>query len=103
MASRSCGSPFRIDPSFCRLGVTEMKPQNREAFFCCARSVDLSFCARNVIASSRMNRRIIKALNTLEAAGYDQIMNVSDHTQRVFDSDLSKLTQMVAEMGGLVQ
>jgi len=30
-------------------------------------------------------------------------MNVSDHTQRVFDSDLSKLTQMVAEMGGLAQ
>src|SRR6202051_4745220 len=30
-------------------------------------------------------------------------MNVSDHPQRVFDSDLSKLTQMVAEMGGLAQ
>ncbi|HLN40742.1 MAG TPA: PhoU domain-containing protein, partial [Xanthobacteraceae bacterium] len=30
-------------------------------------------------------------------------MNVSDHTQRVFDSDLGKLTQMVAEMGGLAQ
>src|ERR1700684_256790 len=50
-----------------------------------------------------MNRRIIKALNTLDAAGCDQIMNVSDHTQRVFDSDLNKLTQMVAEMGGLAQ
>jgi phosphate transport system protein len=37
------------------------------------------------------------------ANGCDQIMNVSDHTQRVFDSDLSKLTQMVAEMGGLAQ
>src|ERR1700761_6174614 len=30
-------------------------------------------------------------------------MNVPDHTQRVFDSDLGKLTQMVAEMGGLAQ
>jgi phosphate transport system protein len=30
-------------------------------------------------------------------------MNVSDHTTRVFDSDLIKLTQMVAEMGGLAQ
>ena len=30
-------------------------------------------------------------------------MNVTDHTQRVFDSDLGKLTQMVAEMGGLAQ
>jgi phosphate transport system protein len=37
------------------------------------------------------------------ADGCDQIMNVSDHTQRVFDSDLGKLTQMVAEMGGLAQ
>jgi phosphate transport system protein len=30
-------------------------------------------------------------------------MNVSDHTTRVFDSDLIKLTQMVARMGGLAQ
>ncbi len=30
-------------------------------------------------------------------------MNVSDHTTRVFDSDLIKLTQMVAQMGGLAQ
>ncbi len=30
-------------------------------------------------------------------------MNVSDHTARVFDSDLIKLTQMVAQMGGLAQ
>ena len=30
-------------------------------------------------------------------------MNVSDHTTRVFDSDLIKVTQMVAEMGGLAQ
>jgi phosphate transport system protein len=37
------------------------------------------------------------------SANGDQIMNVSDHTQRVFDSDLGKLTQMVAEMGGLAQ
>jgi phosphate transport system protein len=37
------------------------------------------------------------------ANGCDEIMNVPDHTQRVFDSDLSKLTQMVAEMGGLAQ
>jgi NADH:ubiquinone oxidoreductase subunit 4 (subunit M) len=27
-------------------------------------------------------------------------MNVSDHTTRVFDSDLIKLTQLVAQMGG---
>ena len=31
------------------------------------------------------------------------MMNVSDHTMRVFDSDLIKLTQMVARMGGLAQ
>jgi phosphate transport system protein len=30
-------------------------------------------------------------------------MNVSDHTARVFDTDLIKLTQMVAQMGGLAQ
>jgi phosphate transport system protein len=30
-------------------------------------------------------------------------MNVPDHTTRVFDSDLIKLTQMVAQMGGLAQ
>ena len=30
-------------------------------------------------------------------------MIVSDHTARVFDADLSKLTQRVAEMGGLAQ
>ena len=30
-------------------------------------------------------------------------MNVSDHTTRVFDSDLIKVTQMVARMGGLAQ
>jgi phosphate transport system protein len=30
-------------------------------------------------------------------------MNVSDHTTRVFDSDLIKLTQLVARMGGLAQ
>src|SRR5580698_8068383 len=80
-----------------------MKPQDRDVHFCYAANSVCSFRARNVIASSRMNRRIIKALNTLDAAGCDQIMNVSDHTQRVFDSDLSKLTQMVAEMGGLAQ
>jgi phosphate transport system protein len=31
------------------------------------------------------------------------MMNISDHTTRIFDSDLTKLTQMVAEMGGLAQ
>jgi phosphate transport system protein len=30
-------------------------------------------------------------------------MNASDHTTKVFDADLIKLTQMVAQMGGLVQ
>jgi len=30
-------------------------------------------------------------------------MNVSDHTTRAFDSDLIKLTQMVAHMGGFAQ
>ncbi|MGD0024772.1 MAG: phosphate signaling complex protein PhoU [Xanthobacteraceae bacterium] len=30
-------------------------------------------------------------------------MNVSDHTTKIFDSDLTKLTQMVARMGGLAQ
>ncbi len=30
-------------------------------------------------------------------------MNVSDHTARVFDTDLIKLTQMVAQMGGFAQ
>jgi phosphate transport system protein len=30
-------------------------------------------------------------------------MNVPDHTTKVFDVDLIKLTQMVAQMGGLVQ
>jgi phosphate transport system protein len=30
-------------------------------------------------------------------------MNVSEHTARVFDTDLIKLTQMVAQMGGLAQ
>ena len=30
-------------------------------------------------------------------------MNVSDHTTRVFDSDLIKLTQLVAQMGGFAQ
>jgi phosphate transport system protein len=32
-----------------------------------------------------------------------QTMNVSDHTAKVFDVDLAKLTQRVAEMGGLAQ
>jgi phosphate transport system protein len=75
--------------------------------------------APHVIAPSRMNRRIIKALNPLcsptgscdrggarpnrSANGCGHIMNVSDHTTRVFDSDLIKLTQMVAQMGGLAQ
>ncbi len=31
------------------------------------------------------------------------MINVSDHTARVFDSDLIKVTQLVAEMGGLAQ
>jgi phosphate transport system protein len=31
------------------------------------------------------------------------MMHVSDHTTRVFDSDLIKLMQMVAQMGGLAQ
>ncbi len=31
------------------------------------------------------------------------MMNVPDHTTRVFDSDLIKLMQMVAQMGGLAQ
>src|SRR3984885_6623318 len=31
------------------------------------------------------------------------IMNVSEHTARVFDTDLIKLTQLVAQMGGLAQ
>jgi len=35
------------------------------------------------------------------ACGY--IMNVSEHTARVFDTDLIKLTQMVAQMGGFAQ
>ena len=30
-------------------------------------------------------------------------MNVSEHTARVFDTDLIKLTQLVAQMGGLAQ
>lgn len=30
-------------------------------------------------------------------------MNVSDHTARVFDTDLIKLTQLVAQMGGFAQ
>ena len=30
-------------------------------------------------------------------------MNVSEHTARVFDTDLIKLTQMVAQMGGFAQ
>ncbi len=30
-------------------------------------------------------------------------MNVSDHTTRVFDTDLIQLTQMVAQMGGFAQ
>ena len=30
-------------------------------------------------------------------------MNVSDHTTKIFDSDLITLTQMVARMGGLAQ
>jgi phosphate transport system protein len=37
------------------------------------------------------------------ANGCDQMMHVSDHTTRIFDSDLTKLTQMIAEMGGLAQ
>jgi len=45
-----------------------MKPQNREALFFDAPNCVCSFSARNVIASSRMNRRIIKALNALGAA-----------------------------------
>jgi phosphate transport system protein len=40
---------------------------------------------------------------TASANSCDQIMNVSDHTARVFDSDLIKVTQMVAEMGGVAQ
>src|ERR1700728_3752002 len=60
-----------------------MKPQDRDVHFCYAPNSVCSFRARNVIASSRMNRRIIKALNTLNAAGCVEIMNVSDHTQRV--------------------
>ena len=31
------------------------------------------------------------------------MMNVSEHTARIFDSDLIKLTQLVAQMGGLAQ
>ena len=33
----------------------------------------------------------------------DKIMNVSDHTTRVFDADLISLTQLVARMGGFAQ
>ncbi len=33
----------------------------------------------------------------------DNVMNVSEHTTRVFDSDLIKLTQLVAQMGGFAQ
>src|SRR5579862_5587485 len=32
-----------------------------------------------------------------------RMMNVTDHTARVFDSDLIKVTQLVARMGGLAQ
>ena len=31
------------------------------------------------------------------------MMNVTEHTARIFDSDLIKLTQLVAQMGGLAQ
>jgi phosphate transport system protein len=31
------------------------------------------------------------------------MINVSDHTARVFDSDLNKVTQLIAQMGGLAQ
>jgi phosphate transport system protein len=34
---------------------------------------------------------------------YGNTMNVSDHTTRVFDTDLIQLTQMVAQMGGFAQ
>src|SRR4029077_6804465 len=76
--------------------------------------------AGRVIGWSRTNRRIINALNPPRApadlclrqqrwpgrgppntAGMP--MNVSDHTTRVFDSDLIKLTQLVAQMGGFAQ
>jgi hypothetical protein len=46
-----------------------MKLQNREAYFFGAPHSVCSFSPRNVIASSRMNRRIIKALNALGFAG----------------------------------
>jgi phosphate transport system protein len=37
------------------------------------------------------------------ANGCGSMINVSDHTTRVFDSDLIKVTQMVAQMGGFAQ
>jgi phosphate transport system protein len=54
--------------------------------------------ARLVIGRSRIKRRII---NTLQQSR--QTMIISDHTTKVFDADLIKLTQKVAEMGGFAQ
>jgi phosphate transport system protein len=54
-----------------------------------------------VIGWSRVKRRIINKL--CESAKARQIMIISDHTTKVFDADLIKLTQKVAEMGGLAQ
>jgi phosphate transport system protein len=42
-------------------------------------------------------------LSKRSAKDRGHIMIVSDHTTKVFDSDLIKLTQMVAQMGGLAQ
>jgi phosphate transport system protein len=71
--------------------------------------------SRDVISTSRANRRIINALERLVGPSErvtaertrqpygGEAMTISDHTTRVFDADLIKLTQLVAHMGGLAQ
>ena len=91
--------------------------ERNRAGFQRAKTLRESFRRINVIESSPTNRRIIKTLGALRRAGGDcggachersandngQAMYVSDHTAKVFDSDLIKLTQLVAQMGGRVQ
>jgi phosphate transport system protein len=50
-------------------------------------------------------KRVADACAAKTSSGYDcgEAMIVSDHTTRVFDTDLTKLTQMVAQMGGFAQ
>jgi phosphate transport system protein len=50
-------------------------------------------------------KRVAEACAAKTSSGGDcgEAMIVSDHTTRVFDTDLIKLTQMVAQMGGFAQ